>query len=128
MNEDLNELSSEVIGAAIAVHRRLGAGLFESVYQKCLEIELKHLGIYTEKEVPVNISYRGEKVSDLGFRIDLLIEKRLILELKSVERLKEVHKKQLLTYLKLTNAPLGLLINFNEVLLRDGIVRVINSK
>ena len=124
---ELNQLSSQIIKAAINVHKELGPGLLESVYQSCMSIELREMGIMVESEVPIPVNYRGNEITDQGFRIDLLVEDTVIVELKSVERLKDIHKKQLLTYLKLTNRPLGLLINFNEVMLRDGITRVINT-
>ena len=126
MDEKLNELSKRVIGAAIRVHRELGPGLLESIYQRCLFMELQSLGIEAEVEVPVEVKYRGQLIDDMGYRLDLLVEGCLILELKSVETVKPVHKKQLLTYLKITGNRLGLLINFNEVLLCDGITRIAN--
>jgi GxxExxY protein len=124
---ELNQLLSQIIKAAINVHKELGPGLLESVYQSCMAIELREMGIMVESEVPIPVNYRGKEITDQGFRIDLLVEDTVIVELKSVERVKDIHKKQLLTYLKLTNRPLGLLINFNEVMLRDGITRVINT-
>jgi GxxExxY protein len=124
---DLNELSSKVIGAAIDVHKQLGPGLLESVYQKCMEIELKERGLQVKTEVPLHVVYKGHEISDDAFRIDLLIEDALVVELKSVEEIKPVHKKQLLTYLRLTTKQLGLLINFNESLLREGIIRIANE-
>ncbi|PQP34874.1 GxxExxY protein [Desulfobacteraceae bacterium SEEP-SAG9] len=124
---ELNQLSSQIIKAAINVHKELGPGLLESVYQSCMAIELSEMGIMVESEVPIPVNYRGNEITDQGFRIDLLVADTIIVELKSVERLKDIHKKQLLTYLKLTNRPLGLLINFNEVMLKDGITRVINT-
>jgi GxxExxY protein len=124
---DLNELSSMIIKAAINVHKGLGPGLLESVYQKCLLIELKLMGLEAESEVPLPVIYRGQKVDDDGFRIDLLVEDKIILELKSVEKIQKVYPKQLLTYLRLANKELGLLINFNEVLLKNGIKRIINA-
>jgi GxxExxY protein len=124
---DLNELSSMIIKAAINVHKELGPGLLESVYQKCLIIELKLMGLEVEAEVPLPVYYRGQKVEDEGFRIDVLVENRIAVELKSVEKIKPVHPKQLLTYLKLANKKLGLLINFNVVLLRQGIKRIANA-
>ena len=123
---DLNSLSSQVIKAAINVHRELGPGLLESVYQTCLTIELRESGLKVQNEVPVAIRYRGQTLSSDGFRIDLLVEDTVIVELKSVEELKPVYGKQLLTYLRLASKPLGLLINFNVPLLKDGIQRVIN--
>ncbi len=124
---ELNELSSKIIKAAINVHKELGPGLLESVYQKCLVIELKLLGLEVESEVSLPVNYKGQKVDDEGFRIDLLVENRVVVELKSVEKVQPVHPKQLLTYLKLANKELGLLINFNVVLLKDGIKRVVNA-
>ncbi|MBW1782899.1 MAG: GxxExxY protein [Deltaproteobacteria bacterium] len=124
---NLNFISSQIIQAAIAVHKVLGPGLLESVYQKCMEVELHHMGIGVESQVELPIFYRDQKVVDLGFRIDLLVESVIVVELKSVETVKPVHKKQLLTYLRLAGKELGLLINFNEVLLKDGISRIINK-
>ena len=123
----LNNISFNIISAAIKVHKTLGPGLLESVYQKCMEIELKKRGLQVESEVDLPVIYEGEKITDLGFRIDLLVESAVIVELKSVEEVKAVHKKQLLTYLRLARKDLGLLINFNEVLLKKGIVRVVND-
>lgn len=124
---DLNIISSKVIEAAIIVHNELGPGLFESVYARCLRRELERMGIAVQSEVPVPIMYRGEKVADEGFRIDLLVEDALVVELKSIEQLQPVHKKQLLTYLRLTGKTLGLIINFNQVRIKDGISRVIST-
>jgi GxxExxY protein len=128
MNLELNLLSSKVIEAAINVHSELGPGLLESVYAVCMARELKEMELEVESEVPLPVFYRGQRVADEGFRLDLLIEDRVIVELKSVEKVQAVHKKQLLTYLRLANKPLGLLINFNEALLKDGITRIINQK
>ena len=123
----LNQLSSEIIRAAINVHKELGPGLLESVYQSCMMVELKDMNLNVQAEVPLPIFYRGQKVSEDGFRLDLLVEDRVIVELKSVDKVQDVHKKQLLTYLRLAKKPLGLLINFNEVLIKDGITRIINE-
>jgi GxxExxY protein len=123
----LNQISFNILSAAIKVHGVLGPGLLESVYQKCMEIELKKRGLQVESQVDLPVIYEGEKITDLGFRIDLLVESAVIVELKSVEEVKPVHKKQLLTYLRLARKELGLLINFNEVLLKKGIVRVVND-
>jgi len=123
----LNQLSSQIIKAAIAVHKELGPGLLESVYHSCMLIELKSMGIKVRSEVVLPIIYRGRKVNGQEFRLDLLVEDKIIVELKSVAKVEAVHKKQLLTYLHLDNKPLGLLINFNESLLRDGITRIINT-
>jgi GxxExxY protein len=124
---DLNVLSSRIIKAAINVHKSLGPGLLESVYQNCMAIELDRGNLKVEAEVPVRVYYRGEEIHPEGFRIDLLVEDTIIVELKSVEKLRDVHKKQLLTYLRLSNKPLGLLINFNVLLLKNGITRIINT-
>ena len=124
---DINRLSSDVIKAAISVHKELGPGLLESVYQSCMNIALDEMGLNVAAEVAVPIKFRGREITDQGFRMDLLVEDTVVVELKSVDQVKEVHKKQLLTYLKLTGKPLGLLINFNETLLKDGITRVINE-
>ena len=125
---DLNQLTSKIIKAAINVHSALGPGLLESVYQKCMVIEIDELGMKCESEVPLPVTYRNKTISDDGFRIDLLIEDLIVVELKSVETVKAVHKKQLLTYLRLAKKPLGLLINFNETLLKEGITRIVNQK
>ena len=124
---DLNHFSSLIIRAAINVHKELGPGLLESVYQSCMAIELTETGLRVKTEVPVPIKFRGEEITEQGFRIDLLVEDQIVVELKSVEQVKDVHKKQLLTYLRLAKKPLGLLINFNEVLLKNGITRIINT-
>ena len=123
---NLDNLSSKVIKAAINVHNELGPGLLESVYQSCMFIELGMMGIRVQKEVPVRISYRGRAL-DEPFRLDLLVEDHIIIELKSIQEIMPVHRKQLLTYLRLARKPLGLLINFNVPLLKEGIVRIINS-
>ena len=124
---ELNQLSSQIIKAAIAVHKALGPGLLESVYQSCIVIELRNMSFRVESEVALPIYYQGNKIHNEGFRLDLLVENTIIVELKSVEKVQPVHKKQLLTYLRLAKKPLGLLINFNEVLLKNGISRIINT-
>ena len=125
--KNLNVISSQIIQAAITVHKALGPGLLESVYQTCMVIELGRMGVEVESEVQLPVFYRGQKVTELGFRIDLLVESVVVVELKSVAAVKPVHKKQLLTYLRLADKELGLLMNFNEVLLKDGISRIINK-
>jgi GxxExxY protein len=127
INMDINNLSSKIINAAIEVHKELGPGLLERVYHKCLIIELIERGLKVQSEFPVPIQYKSKQVDDEGYRIDILVNDTIVLELKSVENVKGVHKKQLLTYLRLTNKPLGLLINFNETLVKDGITRIINT-
>ena len=124
----LNVLSSHIIDAALNVHKALGPGLLESVYLSCVRMELTQKGLTALSEVPIPVFYRGQKIDDHGFRIDLLVEDRIIVELKSVEKILPVHKKQLLTYLRLADKELGLLINFGVALLKDGIHRVINSR
>ena len=124
---DLNKLSYRVIQAAITVHKELGPGLLESVYQACMIIELRNMGARVQSEVSLPIYYQGQKMVGEEFRLDILVEDTLIVELKSVEKVMPVHKKQLLTYLRLAKKPLGLLINFNESLLKNGITRIINA-
>lgn len=128
MNDsDLNFLTSKIIEAAINVHNELGPGLLESVYSSAMIMELQLMGMDAAAEVPVPVMYRGSKISEEGFRIDLLVADTVIVELKSVDSIQPVHKKQLLTYLKLARKPLGLLINFNKPLLKEGIARIVNS-
>jgi len=124
---NLNELSSEIINAAITVHKELGPGLLESVYQSCMVLELSARKLNYASELSVPVFYRGIRVNNDGFRIDLLVEDTIVIELKSVEKIQPVHKKQVLTYLRLTNKPLGLLINFNENILVDGVTRIANN-
>ena len=121
-----NELGEVVIGCAIEVHRELGPGLLESVYQKALAVELREAGLSLKEEVPVLIRYKNQDL-DEGFRADIVVEDSLILELKAVEALRDVHKKQLQTYLKLTGFKLGYLLNFNTPVMRRGIVRCVNG-
>lgn len=121
-----NDLTGIVIETAIEIHRRLGPGLLESVYQEILTYELRKRGLRVEKEVPIPVVWDEVKL-DIGFRADLIVEGMLVLELKSVEAVSPTHKKILLTYLRLTDKRLGLLINFNTELLKDGITRVANG-
>lgn len=120
-------MTEKITGVAISVHKELGPGLLEKVYQRCLKIALEEKGLKVDSEVPVEVTFHGKKVADEALRIDLLVENEIVLELKSVSKLTELFKKQLGTYLKLANKPCGLLINFNEVLLKNGISRVING-
>lgn len=120
-----NELSTIIIGCAIEVHRRLGAGLLERAYQECLMYELKLQGLKVEKEVLLPITYKELKI-DNGYRIDLLVEDKVVIELKTVEELHNAHFAQTLTYLKFGNYKLGLIFNFNEAILKNGIKRIIN--
>jgi GxxExxY protein len=119
---DVDPVTSEIIGSAIEVHRLLGPGLLESAYQQCLAHELTLRGLEFRMQVPVPVSYKGVNL-DCGFRIDLMVND-IVVELKSVEKLLPVHEAQLLTYLKLASASTGLLINFNEYRLADGIRRL----
>ncbi|NCA85931.1 MAG: GxxExxY protein [Clostridia bacterium] len=121
-----NTLTKTIIGAAIKVHRELGPGLLESVYRECLFYELNKTGLFVEKEKKLPVVYY-DVIMEIGYRVDFLIEKQIIVEIKSVKSLTDIHTAQMLTYLKLNNNKLGLLINFNEKLLKDGIVRLINK-
>ena len=124
--EKENILATEVIGSAIKVHRQLGPGLLESAYKECLYFELFKVGLFVEKEKAVPLIYEDIKL-DCGYRLDIIIENKLIIEVKSVEALNDIHLAQILTYLKLSKCKLGLLINFNVLLLREGIKRIINT-
>jgi GxxExxY protein len=123
---DLDGLTEGIIGCAIAVHRVLGPGLLESTYEACLAHELvkNGLDVVTQKEIPIR--YKSIRL-DRGYRVDLLVNDSVIIELKSIEKLQPIHKAQLITYLRLAGKPAGLLINFNEPLLKDGIARLVNS-
>ena len=123
---EYNNISKKIISAAIEVHKELGAGLLESVYEYCLLDELKRSGLRAERQVQLPLSYKGNKL-DKEFVIDVLVENKIILELKSVEAVLPIHEFQLLTYLKLSGMKLGLLINFNVPQLKDGIRRKING-
>jgi len=121
-----NEIAKIVVDTAFQIHKRLGPGLLESVYEIVLAYELKKRGLKIERQAPVAIVYEDVKL-DEGFRVDLIVEEKVIVELKSVEKVVPVHKKQLLTYLRLADKRLGLLINFGDELIRDGISRVVNG-
>jgi GxxExxY protein len=123
--ERINYLSNKIIGFAIEVHRKLDPGLLESAYQKCLVHELRNSGLKVEVEKPMPIIYKKIKL-DHGYRIDILVENTIVLELKTVDAFLDVHFAQVLTYLRLGNYKLGLLINFNVKLLKNGIKRIIN--
>ncbi len=122
---ELNELTEKIIGSAIKVHRTLGPGLLESAYEVCLVHELRKVGLRVDKQVPVPIIYDGVAL-EACYQLDVVVEDSIILELKSVERIMPIHEAQLLTYLKLTNRKLGLIINFNTQLLKNGIKRMAN--
>ena len=121
-----NELSRIVFEAGLAVHRALGPGLLESAYEECLYYELYCLKLKVEKQKPLPLIYKEVKL-DIGYRIDLLVENKLVIEIKSVEALNDLHLAQILTYLKLSNTKLGMLINFNTVLFKNGVKRVVNG-
>ena len=120
-----NELSHKIIGCAMSVHSLLGPGLLESAYKECLFYELQENGLKVKKEVPRPIIYKEVKL-DHGYRIDLLVENKIVIEIKSVETLTDVHKAQVLTYLKLGDYKLGLLLNFHVKSLKSGIKRIVN--
>lgn len=125
--DDFNDLTNRVIGAAIEVHRELGPGLLESVYEYCLAKEMRSRGIHFEQQVELPIYYKGEAL-DKQFFLDILVERVLVLELKAIETVAPVHEAQLLSYLRLSGKRLGLLINFNVPVLKDGIRRIVNGK
>lgn len=124
--EELNILSSKIIGCAIEVHKQLGPGLLESVYEICMAKELWNRNIQYHRQVYLPVTYKNETI-DLDFRIDLFVYNEIVVELKTVEKLLPLHEAQLLTYLKLSGKRLGLLINFNELLLKNGIRRMLNE-
>jgi GxxExxY protein len=121
-----NELSKIVLDSALKVHRSLGPGLLESAYEECLYYELSNAGVYVEKQKPLPLIYKEVKL-EIGYRVDLILEDKLIIEVKSVEALNDIHLAQILTYLKLSDCKLGLLINFNVTLIKNGIRRVVNN-
>jgi len=122
-----NELSKIVFEAGMKVHKALGAGLLESAYEECLYYELQKIGLFVEKQKALPLVYEDVKL-EAGYRVDLLVERKLIIEIKSVEALNDLHLAQILTYLKLSGCKLGLLMNFNTVLLKNGVKRVINGQ
>jgi len=121
-----NELTERVIGACIEIHRALGPGLLESAYEECLCHELSVASISFERQKPLPVHYKNVKL-DCGYRLDLVVEQKVIVELKAVENLMPIHEAQLLTYLKLSGLKLGLLINFNVAMLKQGIKRIVNN-
>lgn len=121
-----NELTGIILDCCIKIHRELGPGLFESVYEEVLAYELEKFGLTVERQRGVEVEWDGRNMG-LGFRADLIVESKVIIELKSVEKLDKVHFKQLQTYLQLTGIRVGLLVNFNESLLKDGFHRVVNG-
>jgi len=124
--KNINDLTETIIGAAIEVHKRLGPGLLESAYEECLCYELGSRKIGFERQKPLPINYKEIRL-DCGYRLDVVVERAIILELKSCERIENIHKAQLLTYLKLSGLKVGLIVNFNVPVLKSGIVRVVNN-
>lgn len=122
--KDLNEMSGIIIGKAITVHRILGPGLLESAYEECLSYELREAGFKVERQKPLPIVYKEIEL-EYGYRVDLLVNSQIVIELKAIERLTDVHTAQVLTYLKFGNFPLGLLMNFNVKMLKQGLKRFI---
>ena len=121
-----NEISKVIFECALKVHKALGPGLLESAYEECLYYELKKSGIKVEKQKPLPLIYENVKL-EIGYRIDLIIENKVIIEIKSVDALNDIHLAQILTYLKLSDCKLGMLINFNVTLIKNGIKRVVNN-
>ncbi|OHC07472.1 MAG: GxxExxY protein [Planctomycetes bacterium RIFOXYD2_FULL_41_16] len=124
--ERLNKITETIIGAAIDVHRALGPGLLESAYEACMVYDLIQVGMKVEQQKPLPVVYRGVKL-ECGYRLDLMIENEVVVEIKSIDKLLPIHKAQLMSYLKLADCKVGLLINFNVELLKDGIQRVVNN-
>ena len=125
MNEnEINKITEIIIGAAIAVHRELGPGLLESAYEACLAYELTERGLIVERQKALPVKYKDVKL-DCGYRIDLLVEKKIIIELKAVQKIEPIFESQLLSYLKLSSCTVGLLINFNAKMLKNGIRRLV---
>jgi GxxExxY protein len=126
MKAAINSITESIISAAIAVHRELGPGLLESAYESCLVYELLQQGLTVERQKALPVTYRGVKI-DCGYRIDLVVEDAVIVELKAVESIEPIHEAQLLSYLKISGYQLGLLINFNVRMLKQGIKRLVNN-
>ena len=124
--ERLNKITETIIGAAIDVHRALGPGLLESAYEACMVYDLIQVGMKVEQQKPLPVVYRGVKL-ECGYRLDLMIENEVVVEIKSIDKLLPIHKAQLMSYLKLADCKVGLLINFNVELLKDRIQRVVNN-
>ena len=121
-----SEITNEIVGSAIEVHRQLGPGLLESAYEQCLTHELITHGLHIERQLELPVFYKGIRIN-AGYRIDLLVNERVIVELKAVKQLEKIHEAQLLTYLKLANKRFGLLMNFNVPIMKQGIKRILNG-
>jgi GxxExxY protein len=127
MNKDkLDFITRRIIGCAITVHREVGPGLLESAYQRCLAAELKHEGLQFQQQVDLPLSYRGQKL-DCGYRMDFVVENEVIVEIKAEKDLSAIDRAQLLSYLRISKRHVGLLINFHEVVLKDGAKRIVND-
>lgn len=124
VSADVNKVGKAVIDAAFAVHSDLGPGLLESVYEHCLAEELKVAGLFVERQVAIPVSYRSARL-DVGFRLDLLVERSVLVEVKSIDALASIHRAQVLTYLRFSQVRLGYLINFNTRRLKDGLHRLV---
>lgn len=124
--ENLNKITETIIGVSINIHRALGPGLLESAYEACMVYDIAKAGLQVEQQKPLPIVYRGVKL-DCGYRLDLMIENKVIVEIKSLEKLLPIHQAQLMSYLKLSDCKVGLLINFNVKVLKNGIKRVVNN-
>ena len=122
----LDEITDKIIGAAIRVHQEIGPGVLESACESCLVFELTESGLAVERQKPVPLIYRGQRL-EVGYRVDVIVESLVVVEVKSIERLERVHTAQLLSYLRLLNLRVGLLINFNVAILKAGIRRVVNN-
>ena len=125
-NQRLDQISHSIIGAAIEVHRHLGPGLLESAYESCLVFELKRLGLKVEVQKPLPVVYKDVKL-DCGYRLDLVVEDEIIVEIKAIEKLLPIHEAQLLSYLRLAHKKVGLLMNFHVPVLKDGLKRIVNE-
>jgi GxxExxY protein len=124
--EQIDQITEKIIGAAIAVHRELGPGLLESAYEACWAFELSEMGLKVEQQKPLPLTYQQIQL-DCGYRLDLLIEEKVIVEIKSVDQLAPIHQAQLLSSLKISGCKIGLLINFNVKLLKNGVIRLANN-
>jgi len=124
---EINEITAEIIDAGLSIHRELGPGLLESVYESILYYELERRGLKVERQVPIPLLWKGMLIKE-SFRADLIVEQQVIVELKSIEKMMPVHKKQVLTYLRITGLQIGLLLNFGDALFKHGIERIINGK
>jgi GxxExxY protein len=125
-NDRLDQISRRIIGAAIEVHRHLGPGLLEAAYQSCLVFELRQLGLKVEEQKPLPIIYKQVKL-DCGYRLDLVVEDEVVVEIKAIEKLVPIHEAQLLSYLRIAKKRLGLLMNFHVPVLKDGLKRIVNQ-